>query len=233
MGPTFESLVDFHSLVASNKNWCSEELCDGLAVAAERLTDVRVELPESVRAHENRLIDWIDTLKNRSLPADDTIVRRVVKTTSALVGALTDQHRSVEDMFSRAIIKWVDAATAQRADISLELLAELDPRDHSREARCHETRKDWREAANSYVSAAEFDKAIRMARRIPDISLALNLARQSNSESTATLEWLNTLGAHFGRMNEREINDLTPEERQLLSDWTRGKRLAPAPTDGV
>jgi len=225
MGPTFESLVNFHSLVASNKNWCSEELCDGLTVAAERLANVRVELPEVVRAHEYRLINWIDTLRHKSLPADDIIVRRVVKTTTALVGALADQHRPVEDMFTRAIITWVDAETAQRADISLELLGELETRDHSREARCHEARKDWRAAANSYVSADEFDKAIRMARRIPDVSLALDLARQSNSDVTATLEWLDTLGTHFARINELEINSLTAEERQLLTDWTKGKRL--------
>jgi len=225
MGPTFQSLVDFHSLVTSGRTWCSEEVCDGLAVAAERLADVRVELPEVVRAHENRLINWIDTLRHESLPADDTIVRRVVKTTTALVSALADQHRPVEDMFSRAIIEWVDAETTQRADISLELLGELETRDHSREARCHEVRKDWRAAANSYVSADDFDKAIRMARRIPDVSLALDLARQSNSSVTATLEWLDTLGKHFARSNEREINSLTTEEHQLLTDWTKGKRL--------
>jgi hypothetical protein len=225
MGATFESLADFHTLLASNRNWCSEELCDGLTAVADKVADVRLELPEVIRVHENRLIDWIDALKSRSLPVDDTTVRRVIKTAAALIAALSEQHRSVEDMFTRAVIKWVDSATAQRADISLELLAELPTRDYSREARCHEARKDWREAANSYVSAADFESAIRAARRIPDISLALNLARQSNSGTTATLEWLNTLGAHFARMSERELNTLTPEERQLLTDWTKGKRL--------
>jgi hypothetical protein len=97
-------------------------------------------------------------------------------------------------------------------------------RDYARLGSCHEKLKNFKNAAENWEEAQQWENAIHCYRQIPDLNSALRIAYDNYSPSLDTLLWLHRIRSEYRHRIEMEIVDgdveLTTAEIKLLREWT-------------
>jgi len=223
-----DSFIAIRDLATCTHSWADKRRLSILDKACEQLDKIQVELPEVFRMYEETLLRWLSQLEKQDLPAEISKVNEVLDVATDLVTALEDRHEYLGTMIDQLRINWSDqAAKASRLNDALHLLNGMKIRDYARLGSCHEKLKNFKNAAENWEEAQQWENAIHCYRQIPDLNKAVILAKEHNSESQDTLMWLIGMRTDFRNRIENEPFgevDLSDAEHQMLKAWAEASR---------
>jgi len=220
------SYVAIRDLATCTKSWADRARLSILDKACEQLDTIQVDLPEVFRMYEESLLRWLSQLETKDLPADTRKVNEVLDVATDLVSALVDRHEYLSSLIDQVRTTWSDQAmNGTRYKDAQQLLEGMGEKDFSRLAECHEKLKNHSDAAENWILAENFERAIECFRQIPQLDRAFSLARQHNSPTLPTLEWLVGMRTLFADRSTNPLSrDLTQAELTMVQSWTDRSR---------
>jgi hypothetical protein len=230
LGNAFTAVRD---LATCNHTWADKRRLRLLGEAVDQLSRIQIDLPEVFRMYEESLLRWLDQLETKDIPSELALINDVLDVATELVSELEDRHEYLKPLIDDLRIKWSDQAmqmmTASRYQHSLQLLNGMQHLDHARLGECHEKLKNNKDAAEHWLKASEYEKAINCYRQIPNLDQAIAIAQEHDSPTLPTLRWLADLRQQFqDRGVEPSQQDLTEAEFKSLKGWADKARI-PAP----
>jgi tetratricopeptide (TPR) repeat protein len=187
--------------------------------------------------YEESLLRWLDQLETKDIPSELALINDVLDVATELVTELEDRHEYLKPLIDDLRIKWSDQAmqmmTTSRYQHSLQLLNGMQHLDHARLGACHEKLKNNKDAAEHWLKANEYEKAINCYRQIPNLDQAIAIAQEHESPTLPTLRWLADVRQQFqDRGVEPSQQDLTEAEFKSLKGWADKARIpTPFPRD--
>jgi len=117
-------------------------------------------------------------------------------------------------------LEWAKQYSSRKKfDTAIKILEQLKSRDHQLEAKFYLESGKPALASRSFELAGDIEQAISCARQVPDIDRALKLAKDSDSGSLKTLEWLNDAKLLFENKSVRGAGQLTKQEGAAIANW--------------
>ena len=203
------------------KDMVQDAVLRGLA-ARDRI--IRI-YPELGRYHLMQIRSWLDRVARADgpSPTSDRIARSC-RSVLAVRDGLIDDHSEVGTLADQVFKRWAQSACDQgRFDDAMRVI-ELDPDPAPAiKAEAFKGLGRFEEAARSYSEAGLHDRAVQMARSIPDYDLALALAPGATGVSTARLHDLKQLVESAQALVTDRI-DLTEAEATIVRDVLKLRR---------
>jgi hypothetical protein len=234
LGNAFTAVRD---LATCNHTWADKRRLRLLGEAVDQLSRIQIDLPEVFRMYEESLLRWLDQLETKDIPSELALINDVLDVATELVTELEDRHEYLKPLIDDLRIKWSDQAmqmmTTSRYQHSLQLLNGMQHLDHARLGACHEKLKNNKDAAEHWLKANEYEKAINCYRQIPNLDQAIAIAQENESPTLPTLRWLADVRQQF---QDRGVGpsqqDLTEAEFKSLKGWADKARIpTPFPRD--
>ena len=220
LGGAYEAV---HELAVSTESWSSSTHLERLVAGVEKLEQVERELPEVRRSHTEKLVTWLDQLSKRDCPADESRVKNVLDTASAMIKKLVKEYPHVDKLDQTVARKWIESLVGLRKwTFALGILERLEVRDHRAEGDCHFELSNFAKAVVSYELAGEPSRALNSARSIPDLELSIRIATDYTLPDLATLNWLKALDTTLSERTSAVVGDLTKAERDRLAVAMKG-----------
>ena len=199
---------------------------------AEIFSRVEIELPEVNSAYSKKLTYWFDDLAKKDALVDEKQTFRVLDDTTKFVESLSKPYPYMAKQIEQVRLNWAKQySDKKKFETAIKILEQLQNRDHNLEAKCYLESGKPALASKSYELGGDIEQAILCARQVPDIDRALKLAKDSDSPSLKTLEWLNDAKLLFENKSVRGAGELTKEEGKALSNWASMSIKQTSPED--
>ena len=219
-------------LAKNTASWSSDQTIDLMLRGAEIFSRVEIELPEVNSAYSKKLTYWFDDLAKKDALVDEKQTFRVLDDTTKFVESLSKPYPYMAKQIEQVRLNWAKQySDKKKFETAIKILEQLQNRDHNLEAKCYLESGKPALASKSYELGGDIEQAILCARQVPDIDRALKLAKDSDSPSLKTLEWLNDAKLLFENKSVRGAGELTKEEGKALSNWASMSIKQTSPED--
>jgi hypothetical protein len=160
--------------------------------ASRRHPDVTRQLPELLAPFEGLLLRWVKALPEADLPENETEILDLLDVLDELVAVLEAKHPELpearNDIVGEQAARLAESEQFERA---LLLHRRLPTTDVDFIGACFGGMGEWRQASELFESSGRLDDALRCAREIPDIELALRLASTERPDVADRMRWAN------------------------------------------
>ena len=219
-------------LAKNTASWSSDQTIDLMLRGAEIFSRVEIELPEVNSAYSKKLTYWFDDLAKKDALVDEKQTFRVLSDTAKFVESLSKPYPYMAEQIEQVRLNWAKQySDKKKFETAIKILEQLQNRDYILEAKCYLESGKPALASKSYELGGDIEQAILCARQVPDIDRALKLAKDSDSPSLKTLEWLNDAKLLFENKSVRGAGELTKEEGKALSNWASMSIKQTSPED--
>ena len=219
-------------LAKNTASWSSDQTIGLMLKGAEIFSRVEIELPEVNSAYSKKLTYWFDDLAKKDALVDEKQTFRVLDDTTKFVESLSKPYPYMAKQIEQVRLNWAKQySDKKKFETAIKILEQLQNRDHNLEAKCYLESGKPALASKSYELGGDIEQAILCARQVPDIDRALKLAKDSDSPSLKTLEWLNDAKLLFENKSVRGAGELTKEEGKALSNWASMSIKQTSPED--
>ena len=213
----FEVIFD---LAKNTASWSSDQTIGLMLKGAEIFSRVEIELPEVNSAYRKKLTYWFDDLAKNDALVDEKQTFRVLSDTAKFVESLSKPYPYMAEQIEQVRLNWAKQySDKKKFETAIKILEQLQNRDHILEAKCYLESGKPALASKSYELGGDIEQAILCARKVPDIERALKLAKDTDSPSLKTLEWLNDAKMLFDNKSVRGAGQLTKQEGSALANW--------------